>query len=42
MPSKQERKPKLKRQEAQLPQRERASNIALLYSAKGISICWTV
>ena len=31
-----------KQQEAQLPQRECASNIALLYSAKGISICLTV
>jgi len=29
-------------QEAQLPQRQHASNIALSYGAKGISICRTV
>jgi len=29
-------------QEAQLPQRQRASNIALSYGANGISICWSV
>ena len=30
-----------KKQEAQLPQRDHASNIALPYGAKGILICWT-
>jgi len=31
-----------KKQKAQLPQTERASNLALSYGAKSISICWTV
>ena len=34
--------PILLKQEAQLPKKKRASNIALSYGAESISICWTV